>query len=83
MFNDKLIEPLFRDLDRWGMAATPDSKWVITRSYSETDKHEFRIQTNDFDTLHRFYLVKNDRVKEKLISFLKNIGLWEEDAKTF
>lgn len=80
MFNEKLIEPLFKNLERWGMAATPDSKWVIIRPHSETDKYEFRIQTNDFDTLHRFYLVKNDRVKEKLISFLKNVGLWEEKS---
>jgi len=75
MFNKDLIDRLFNE-DKDLMTVTPDSKWVIYK-YDRGAKYEFRVE-KDLDCIHRFYFEKNDRVREKLDNFLREIKLLEE-----
>lgn len=75
MFNTELIDRLFAE-DKDLMTVSPDSKWVIYK-FDRGTKYEFRVEKN-LDCLHRFYFEKNDRVREKLDNFLKEIKILEE-----
>jgi hypothetical protein len=75
MFNTELIDRLFAE-DKDLMTVSPDSQWVIYK-FNRDDKYEFRVERN-YDTVHRFYLVKNDQVREKLDNFLREIKILEE-----
>jgi len=75
MFSKYLIDKLFNE-DKDLMSVSPDSKWVIYK-FNRGDKYEFRVERN-FDTVHRFYLVKNEMVREKLDNFLREIKILEE-----
>jgi len=75
MFSKYLIDKLFNE-DKDLMTVSPDSKWVIYK-FNRGDKFEFRVEKN-FDTVHRFYLVKNEMVRKKLDNFLREIKILEE-----
>jgi hypothetical protein len=75
MFNDELIDRLFAE-DKDLMTVSPDSVWVIYK-FDRGAKFEIRIEKN-LDTLYRFYLEKNETVRERLIDFIKSVNLWEE-----
>lgn len=75
MFNKDLVDRLFAE-DKDLMSVSPDSQLVIYK-FNRDDKYEFRIEKN-YETIHRFYLVKNDYVREKLDEFLREIKILEE-----
>jgi len=75
MFSKYLINKLFSE-DKDLMTVSPDSVWVIYK-FNRGDKYEFRVE-KDLDCIHRFYFEKNDRVREKLDNFLREIKLLEE-----
>lgn len=76
MFNNELIDRLFAE-DKDLMTVSPDSKWVIYK-FDRGAKFEIRIEQN-LDTLYRFYLEKNETVRDRLIDFIKSVNLWGED----
>lgn len=75
MFTKYLINKLFNE-DKDLMTVSPDSKWVIYK-FDRGDNYEFRVEMN-YDTVHRFYFSKNERVREKLDKFLVENKLLEE-----
>lgn len=74
MFNFNTIERLFAE-DKDLLAVTPDSKWVIYK-FDRGEEYEIRIETN-FEAVHSIFLEKDNYKKDKLIEFIKEVGLWE------
>jgi hypothetical protein len=75
LFNSELIDKVFAE-DRDLIVATKDSSWVLYK-FDRDSKYEFRVEKN-FDTLHRFYLEKNEGVKSRLVDFLREVSLFEQ-----
>lgn len=64
-------------LDRDNLMTSEDNLWVIYK-LDFIDRLEFRVEKNT-ETLHRFYLVKDDTIYDRLIANLKRLGLVEEN----
>jgi len=77
MFNTELIDRLFAE-DKDLMTVSPDSVWVIYKFVRDTGKYEIRIESN-YNTVYRMYFEINKISKERLIEFLKEVKLWEEN----
>lgn len=96
MFNEENLQPLFRDLSRWGMtiAQGKNCLWVIRRHNWDDDEFPTYRFTIDQETeTHNFRRIERDTVcayersftkqtaKQDLIEFLKVVNLWEGKTK--
>jgi hypothetical protein len=64
-------------LDRDSLMTSEDNLWVIYK-LNFVDKLEFRVEKNT-ETIHRFFLEKNDTIYDRLITYLKSLGLVGEN----
>lgn len=76
MFNNELIDRLFAE-DKDLMTVSPDGGWVIYKFVRDGSKYEIRIES-DYNTVYRVYFEINNTSKERLIEYIKSIGMWEE-----
>lgn len=76
MFNNELIDRLFAE-DKDLMTVSPDGVWVIYKFVRDGGKYEIRIES-DYNTVYRVYFEINKTSKERLIEYIKSIGMWEE-----